>query len=69
MYVAPADRDSNVGSYVVHPCKGKEWRGVLKEWLNLLVLMRNPKSLYRSQFLKEVLIKRLVRPVKHIHGI
>ncbi|KAF8392350.1 hypothetical protein HHK36_022692 [Tetracentron sinense] len=50
----------SVGSFNSHACKGKEWRGVLKEWLNVLKLMRNPKSLYRSQTLKEVLQNRLL---------
>ncbi|PIA45006.1 hypothetical protein AQUCO_01700514v1 [Aquilegia coerulea] len=53
-------RDCNVGSFIIHTCKGKEWRGVLKEWLNLLKLVRNPRSLYRSQNLKEVLVMRLL---------
>ncbi|KAI3984708.1 hypothetical protein MKX01_039325 [Papaver californicum] len=50
----------SVGSFKSHACKGKAWRGVLKEWLNLLKLMSNSKSLYRSQQLKEVLISRLL---------
>ncbi|KAK0607559.1 hypothetical protein LWI29_016732 [Acer saccharum] len=50
----------SVGSFNSHICKGKEWKGVLKEWLNLLKLMRNPKSFYRSQFLKDVLQNRLL---------
>ncbi|KAK0579383.1 hypothetical protein LWI29_025507 [Acer saccharum] len=50
----------SVGSFSSHICKGKEWKGVLKEWLNLLKLMRNPKSFYRSQFLKDVLQNRLL---------
>ncbi|KAK1276802.1 hypothetical protein QJS04_geneDACA000746 [Acorus gramineus] len=41
-------------------CKGKEWRLVLKEWLNLLRLMRHPQSLYGSQSLKDVLVNRLL---------
>ena len=48
-----------MGSFHTHACKGKEWKGVLKEWLNLLRVMRNPKSFYRSQFLKDVLQNRL----------
>ncbi|CBI17281.3 unnamed protein product, partial [Vitis vinifera] len=50
----------SVGSFHTHACKGKEWKGVLKEWLNLLRVMRNPKSFYRSQFLKDVLQNRLL---------
>ncbi|KAJ1404603.1 Down-regulated-in-metastasis protein [Sesbania bispinosa] len=48
----------SVGLFDSHACKGKEWKVVLKEWLNLLKLMKNPKSFYRSQFLKEVLENR-----------
>ncbi|KAJ0034275.1 hypothetical protein Pint_25497 [Pistacia integerrima] len=51
---------TSVGSFNSDICKGKEWKGVLKEWLNLLKLMRNPKSFYRSQFLKDVLQNRLL---------
>ncbi|XVF65313.1 hypothetical protein PTKIN_Ptkin09bG0238000 [Pterospermum kingtungense] len=40
--------------------EGKEWKGILKEWLSLLKLMRNPRSFYRSQFLKDVLQYRLL---------
>ncbi|KAJ1406609.1 Down-regulated-in-metastasis protein [Sesbania bispinosa] len=50
----------SVGLFDSHACKGKEWKVVLKEWLNLLKLMKNPKSFYRSQFLKEVLENRLL---------
>ncbi|XP_052189171.1 uncharacterized protein LOC127799294 isoform X2 [Diospyros lotus] len=53
------DVDS-VGSFNTQVCKGKEWKNVLKEWLNLLKLMRNPKSFYRGKFLKEVLQYRLL---------
>jgi hypothetical protein len=44
-----------------HACKGKEWKGVLKEWLNLLRAMRNLRSFDESQHLKEVLQNRLVQ--------
>ncbi|XP_028088073.1 small subunit processome component 20 homolog isoform X4 [Camellia sinensis] len=50
----------SVGSFNQHACKGKEWKSVLKEWLNLLKLMRNPRSFYKGQFLKEVLQYRLL---------
>lgn len=50
----------SMGSYKIHVSKGKEWKGVLKEWLNLLKLMHNPKSFYKSQFLKEILQNRLL---------
>ncbi|XP_065862754.1 uncharacterized protein [Euphorbia lathyris] len=49
-----------VGSFNSDTCKGKEWKGVLKEWLNLLKIMRNPKAFYRSQFLKDVMLIRLM---------
>lgn len=51
---------SSVRSYSLQASKGKEWKGVLEDWLNLLKLMHNPKSFYRSQFLKEVLQYRLL---------
>ncbi|XP_045811204.1 small subunit processome component 20 homolog isoform X1 [Trifolium pratense] len=51
---------ASVGSFDSHACKGKEWKLILKEWLNLLKLMKNPKSFYLSQFLKEVLQNRLI---------
>ncbi|KAB1206516.1 hypothetical protein CJ030_MR7G000028 [Morella rubra] len=50
----------SVGLFNSDACKGKEWKGVLKEWLNLLKMMRNPWSFYQSQFLKEVLQNRLL---------
>ncbi|KAK3010833.1 hypothetical protein RJ639_012410 [Escallonia herrerae] len=53
-------RDCRVKSYIITASKRKEWKIVLKEWLNLLTLMHNPKSFYRSQFLKEVLQYRLL---------
>ncbi|WCJ33154.1 ARM repeat superfamily protein [Euphorbia peplus] len=49
-----------VGSFNSDACKGKEWKGVLKEWLNLFKIMRNPKAFYRSQFLKDVMQIRLM---------
>ncbi|KAK7331456.1 hypothetical protein VNO77_25681 [Canavalia gladiata] len=50
----------SVGLFDSQGCKGKEWKTVLKEWLNLLKLMKNPKSFYCSQFLKEVLQNRFL---------
>jgi len=46
-------------SYMPEKCKGKQWKAILKEWLNLLKLMRNARSLYQSKVLHEVLTKRL----------
>ncbi|XP_054807809.1 U3 small nucleolar RNA-associated protein 20 isoform X1 [Prosopis cineraria] len=50
----------SVGLFDNQACKGKAWKTILKEWLNLLKLMKNPKSFYWSQFLKEVLQNRLM---------
>lgn len=50
----------SVGLFDSHACKGKEWKAILKEWLNLLKLMKNPKSFYCGQFLKDVLQHRLM---------
>nr|KYP57020.1 U3 small nucleolar RNA-associated protein 20 [Cajanus cajan] len=36
---------ASVGLFDSHAYKGKEWKAVLKEWLNLLKLMKNPKLL------------------------
>ncbi|KAK2988996.1 hypothetical protein RJ640_013987 [Escallonia rubra] len=55
-----ADNLTRVKSYSIMASKRKEWKIVLKEWLNLLTLMHNPKSFCRSQFLKEVLQYRLL---------
>ncbi|XP_027937625.1 small subunit processome component 20 homolog isoform X2 [Vigna unguiculata] len=51
---------ASVGLFDSVSCEGKEWKTILKEWLNLLKLMKNPKSFYCSQFLKEVLQNRLL---------
>lgn len=59
IYVLNCNR--SVGSFNSDACKGKEWRGVLKEWLNLFKLMRNPRAFYRSQSLKDVLLIRLLQ--------
>ncbi|KAJ8506605.1 hypothetical protein OPV22_007491 [Ensete ventricosum] len=53
----------SVESYTDHACKGMDWKMILKEWLNLLVGMRNARSLYRSPVLKEVLVKRFLDEV------
>ncbi|KAK6117565.1 hypothetical protein DH2020_048693 [Rehmannia glutinosa] len=39
---------------------GKEWKGVLKEWLSLFRLLRNPKAFHQSQFFRDVLLYRLL---------
>ncbi|KAL5061396.1 hypothetical protein RYX36_033000 [Vicia faba] len=51
---------ASVGLFDSHACKGKQWELILKEWLNLLKLMKNPESFYLSQFTKEVLQNRLI---------
>ncbi|KAL2508708.1 ARM repeat superfamily protein [Forsythia ovata] len=50
---------SSVASHAIDP-KGKDWKAVLKEWLSLLRLLRNPKAFYQSPFLKDVLQFRLL---------
>ncbi|GMH20278.1 hypothetical protein Nepgr_022119 [Nepenthes gracilis] len=51
---------SCVGSFDSQVCTGKDWKGVLNEWLSLLQLFRNPRSVYCSLVLKEVLVNRLL---------
>ncbi|KAJ6777070.1 hypothetical protein OIU74_001111 [Salix koriyanagi] len=51
---------ASVGLFNSVTCKGKEWKGILKEWLNLLKLMRNSKAFYQNQFVKDVLQTRLI---------
>uniref|UniRef100_A0A0A9EEA2 HTH arsR-type domain-containing protein n=1 Tax=Arundo donax TaxID=35708 RepID=A0A0A9EEA2_ARUDO len=47
-------------SYMSDKCKGKQWKMVLKEWLNMLRLMHNARSLYQSKILQEVLTTRVL---------
>lgn len=54
------DELSSVRSYNLEASKGKSWKGVLEDWLNLLKSLHNPKSFYLSNFLKEVLQYRLL---------
>uniref|UniRef100_A0A0D9V2B9 Uncharacterized protein n=1 Tax=Leersia perrieri TaxID=77586 RepID=A0A0D9V2B9_9ORYZ len=51
---------TSVDSYMSSKCKGKQWKMILKEWLNVLRLMRNARSLYQSKILQEVLTKRVL---------
>uniref|UniRef100_J3L1D9 Uncharacterized protein n=1 Tax=Oryza brachyantha TaxID=4533 RepID=J3L1D9_ORYBR len=51
---------TSVDSYMSNKCKGKQWKMILKEWLNVLRLMRNARSLYQSKILQEVLTKRVL---------
>ncbi|KAK4356825.1 hypothetical protein RND71_022435 [Anisodus tanguticus] len=50
----------SVELYNQEGCKGKEWKGILQEWLSLFRLMRNSRSFYLNQFFKEVLLYRLL---------
>ncbi|KAL1533475.1 small subunit processome component 20 isoform X1 [Salvia divinorum] len=50
---------TSVESYTLDH-KGKEWKGVLKEWLSLFRVMRNPRSFYQDRFLRDVLLYRLL---------
>nr|GEV01026.1 hypothetical protein [Tanacetum cinerariifolium] len=51
---------SSVSSYSSQASKGKDWKGVLEDWLCLLKLIRNLKAFPQSQFLKDVLQYRLL---------
>ncbi|PIN21963.1 DRIM (Down-regulated in metastasis)-like protein [Handroanthus impetiginosus] len=53
------ENTSSVASFSLDH-KGKEWKGVLKEWLSLFSLLRNPKALHRGQFFRDVLQYRLL---------
>ncbi|KAL6881997.1 hypothetical protein ACP4OV_011469 [Aristida adscensionis] len=50
----------SIDSYISEKCKGKQWKTILKEWLNVLRLMNNARSLYQSKILQEVLTKRVL---------
>lgn len=52
---------SSLESFNSQACGGKDWKLILTEWLNLLKLMKNSRSFYRSQLLKEVLVNRFVK--------
>ncbi|XP_031478045.1 uncharacterized protein LOC116249069 [Nymphaea colorata] len=41
-------------------CKGKKWKALLKEWLNLFKSVHNPRSLCSCNELKQVLINRFL---------
>uniref|UniRef100_A0A7N1A2N7 ARM repeat superfamily protein n=1 Tax=Kalanchoe fedtschenkoi TaxID=63787 RepID=A0A7N1A2N7_KALFE len=49
-----------LGSFDQKLCKGKEWKALLKDWLNLLRMMQNLKAFDHSGFLKQVLLHRLL---------
>ncbi|KAL1538273.1 small subunit processome component 20 [Salvia divinorum] len=50
---------TSVESYTLDH-KGKEWKGVLKEWLSLFRSMPNPRSTHQGRFLRDVLLYRLL---------
>ncbi|KAJ4812893.1 Small subunit processome component 20-like protein [Rhynchospora pubera] len=54
------DSISSVESYMSTRCTGKDWRVILKEWLNVIKSMHNARSLFRSDVLYEILVKRLL---------
>ncbi|CAN1193912.1 U3 small nucleolar RNA-associated protein 20 [Linum perenne] len=54
------DDPTSVGSFNPDTCRGKEWKGILKQWLALLKLMKNSKALYKSQLVKDILRIRLM---------
>ncbi|KAJ4916552.1 ARM repeat superfamily protein [Raphanus sativus] len=49
-----------VGLYDGGVCKGEKWKGLLKQWLTLLKLMKNPRSSRFSQFVNDVLQYRFL---------
>lgn len=49
-----------MGLYNRGACNGKEWKGLLKQWLTLLKLMKNPRSSHVSQFVNDVLQNRFL---------
>ncbi|CAN1813709.1 U3 small nucleolar RNA-associated protein 20 [Linum perenne] len=54
------EESTSVGSFNPDTCRGKEWKGILKEWLALLKLMKNSKALYKNQLVKDILRIRLM---------
>ncbi|KAM3330839.1 hypothetical protein ACQJBY_027135 [Aegilops geniculata] len=51
---------TSVDSYMSDKCKGKQWKMILKEWLNLLRAMRNARSLSQSKIIQEILTERVL---------
>ncbi|KAL8136927.1 hypothetical protein V2J09_002928 [Rumex salicifolius] len=54
------EHDNGVGLFNSRVCKEKDWKVVLIEWLSLLQVLKNPRSFYHSQFLKEILVNRFL---------
>ncbi|XP_013750413.2 U3 small nucleolar RNA-associated protein 20-like isoform X1 [Brassica napus] len=54
------ENPTSVGLFNAPVCKGDDWRNVLKQWLTLLKLMKNPKSFQFSEFLNNVLQNRFL---------
>jgi len=46
---------TSVHSYMSDKCKGEQWKAILKEWLNLLRVMRNARSLSQSKIIQEII--------------
>ncbi|CAA7036210.1 unnamed protein product [Microthlaspi erraticum] len=55
-----SENPMRVGLYNGGACKGEDWKKLLVQWLNLLKLMRNPKSSGFSQFVNDVLQNRFL---------
>uniref|UniRef100_A0ACD5UJH9 Uncharacterized protein n=1 Tax=Avena sativa TaxID=4498 RepID=A0ACD5UJH9_AVESA len=51
---------TSVHLYMSDKCKGKQWKMILKEWLNLLRVMRNARSLSQSKIIQEILTERVL---------
>lgn len=51
---------TSVDSYMSDNCKGKQWKMILKEWLNLLRVMRDARSLSQSKVIQEILTERVL---------
>ncbi|XP_078430936.1 ARM repeat superfamily protein isoform X2 [Wolffia australiana] len=55
------DGNSSAGHpFALESYVSKGWKPILREWLDLLRMMNNSRSLYRSQDLKDVLLNRLL---------
>ncbi|KAF8097526.1 hypothetical protein N665_0286s0035 [Sinapis alba] len=50
----------SVGKFNAQICRGEDWTKVLKQWLTLLKLMKNPRSFQFSEFLNNVLQNRFL---------
>uniref|UniRef100_A0A1J3E191 U3 small nucleolar RNA-associated protein 20 n=1 Tax=Noccaea caerulescens TaxID=107243 RepID=A0A1J3E191_NOCCA len=55
-----SENPMRVGLFNAQVCKGEDWKEVLKQWLTLVKLMKNPRSFCFSQFLNDVLQNRFL---------